>query len=130
MVNSPLTIREAVAQQIADSAPVVTQTVVAQLANREIDKRTATIITALEMLDKQRKDLAKFKPDQRSLDLSGKVVSETYSQAVFDQMTKATNDNERLDSLIAKALSNGGDKDAWSKLHEQTKAKAPTPSAE
>lgn len=43
-------------------------------------------LTKLDLLDKEAK---KIRPDQRSLDSDGKVISETYSAAKFDEVKRS-----------------------------------------
>lgn len=104
MNYTPSTVREAVAAKLANSGDQVAANIISQLADVELGRREKLILSALTKLDALDKDAKKIRPDQKSLDVDGKVITETYSSAKFEELKKSRETLERWNAAIDKAL--------------------------
>lgn len=111
-------ILSAVSTAIESSTPKVVDRVVECLVEKELSKRVGTLDKTLQM----RADLVIYlrkasKPDIEQYDVSGNVVNSTFSKAKLDELRKAKEQLERVESAINKAV-NSND---WSKITEVAK---------
>lgn len=104
MNYTPSTVRETVAAKLANSGDQVAVNVINHLADIEIGRREKLVLSALTKLDSLDKEAKKIRPDQRSLDSDGKVISETYSAAKFDEVKRSRDLLERWTVALDKAL--------------------------
>ncbi len=104
-----------VAEKIGQSTPQVRERVVNALVEREVAARTDTLDKALAKrteLDREAKKLSK--PDVEQFDVEGKVMSTSFSKARVDELKKAREQLEKLETAIDKALADND----FSKLKE------------
>lgn len=97
-------IRTKIAEQLSNISPKVENDVVEALVAREVSKRSAAIVQALDDLSELEKTMKKTKPDQQSFDVEGKVISETYSKNRFEELNKIKAKIEKYTKAIDKAL--------------------------
>lgn len=94
-----------VAETILSIAPKVEDKVVGVLVERELAKRSTALVQVMDKLVDLEKDLKKLdRPDQKSYDNSGKVLTETYSKGLVDNVAKAKQKVEKHTKAINKAL--------------------------
>lgn len=97
-------IREKIAEQLAELSPSVEAQVISTMTEREIDKRANAIVTVLDKASKLKNDLNKCRPDQIMYDTEGKKVSEGFSKAKLDERNKILAVIKKHDDAINKAL--------------------------
>jgi hypothetical protein len=116
-------IKELVANKIAQSGTTVANMITDMLVNKEIEKRSQSIIASLVVLEKLEKDLTSIsKPDVNELlDVEGKVVQPAaYSKSKLEQIKKAKEKVENLTKAINTCLETNT-KDSYSKLENLIK---------
>lgn len=96
-----------VAEQIKNSQPEVRKRLVAVLVDRELDNRVSLLDKALTKRAECERELHKARPDQISYDVDGRVVSENYSKAKFEERKKLLEQQNKLETALTGAL--GGD---------------------
>jgi hypothetical protein len=97
---------EAVARNIAEFQPELSQKVGRTIADLRMKAIADKIVSAYGDLEKMRKELrGKSKPDQISRDFSGTVISETFSKAAYDALEKHKLRIAKIEKAIAAALS-------------------------
>lgn len=101
--GTSLTVYDKIAEQITSLAPQVEADVVDALVQRELNKRSEAVVIVMDQLSKLELDLRKIKPDQ-TFDGEGKVVSETYTKAKFEELKKLREKITKFSSAITKAL--------------------------
>lgn len=114
MVSASSALLNQVADAIKNSDKTVQDKFTSLLVDKEINARVDMLDKAFTQLKETQSNLKKCKPDQQSLDGSGKVVSETYTKAKFEERKKLMDQADLLEKMINKALS--GD---WSKIKEK-----------
>lgn len=97
-------IQKKIAEQIGGISPKVADDVVEALVNRELSKRSAAIVQALDGLSELEKQLKRTKPDQASYNADGSVASETFSKSKLDELLKLKGKIEKYIKAIDKAL--------------------------
>lgn len=97
-------IRTKIAEQLSNISPKVENDVVETLVTREVFKRSAAIVQALEDLSDLEKNLKKIKPDQSGFDVDGKVISETYSKTRLEELNKTKAKIDKYTKAIDNAL--------------------------
>ena len=96
-------LKEAVAEKIAASGPVVFERVVTALSEQVIQKRATAIQTALNLKEEKEKELKKIKPVQ-TFNADSTVASETFSKADNDNRKKLTEAITKIDKALNEAL--------------------------
>lgn len=109
-------IRTAVAEKLAEiGKQSVRDAVIQKLVGDEVANRTAAVLEGMNRLSKLKGDQRKLKPDLKSLDEHGNVVSENYSPAKYEELKKSREQIEKLEKALQLALEN----DDYSKLKDQ-----------
>jgi len=99
-------ILEAVSTTIKENATTeAIDRVKAAFVEREVNKRTDALTKAFDTLQEERKNLAKFKPDNVSYDQDGEEVSVSYSKTKIEERKKLVQKIEKIEKTIGKALS-------------------------
>lgn len=93
-----------VAESITNIAPKVEDKVVDALVDRELEKRSTALVSAMDKLTKLETELNKFKADQVSYNDAGEKVSETFSKAKLEERTKLNGKIIKMTNAINKAL--------------------------
>jgi hypothetical protein len=96
-----------VAEQISAAGSEILDRVVEKLAEVEIAKRADALLNAVNAAVTTQRELYKVKPDQQSYDASGKVVSETYSKARFEEKKKLEEKLAKIEAAVDKAVTKG-----------------------
>jgi|SRR5882724_2643018 len=108
-----------VAEQIINIAPKVEDKVVDALVSRELNRRSDSLVQAMDKLSKLEVDLKKIKPDVVTYDINGKVASESYSKVKSEEYKKLNEKIGKFTKAIAKALENSDFSDVYN-LDKQT----------
>lgn len=109
-------ISEKIATQLKAVNPKVETKVVDAIVDREVTKRSTTIVQGLDKLDKLEKDFAKIRPDVETFagDNSGTQAGAVYSKSAWEGRKKAEAAIAKLTAAIDKALN--GDLNDLNKL--------------
>jgi len=86
------------------------------LVEDELKRRTDLVLKGLAKKEEIERELRKVKPDQQGLDLSGKVVSETYSKAKVEEVKKLKEQLNKVEKALEGALAS--EKPCFDKLRE------------
>jgi len=100
------TVTEIVTQKLAASGPEVFDKIVAHLTEREVQKRVGQVIQVMTELDKLESQYLRMKPDQKIRAVDGSVVSEGFSEQVFQNREKLGKQIASLEEAIRDALQN------------------------
>jgi hypothetical protein len=92
-------IKEAVAEKIAQLGPAVQDGVVSILVEQVKDKRIKAILSAQNLIEEKQKELRKIKPEQ-TFGTDNKLVSEYFTKANMESKKKI----EELIAKVEKAL--------------------------
>jgi hypothetical protein len=117
-------VKETVAERIAQLGPAVQEGVVGVLVDQVKDKRVKAVLTALNLIEENGKNLKKIKPDQ-TFGPDHKVVSETFSKANMEQRKKLEESTAKIEKALAEAL---GDTPNYENLFKALQNK-PAPAA-
>jgi hypothetical protein len=99
------TILAKVGEKIEQSLDIVKDDVVESLVKREVERRSGKILDVIKMIDSEKKELIKIKPDIVLLDDIGNIVSSNFSQESFKRKKEIENKINKYESAINKALS-------------------------
>lgn len=108
------TVSEIVANGLANSGPTVRSMVTDLLVKKELERRTSLIVQAVGEIDKLDAQIRKTKPDQKILSATGEVVSEGYSPAKHQELTKAQARRKKIEDAVNLAL----EQNNFSKIEE------------
>lgn len=97
-------INTAVADRLANIAPVVSEKVINHLVEKEVNRRADAVILALSTIDKLTSDLKKFKPDIVSYNGDGTEASANWSKPKLDEKNKVESTIAKLNKAVEKAL--------------------------
>ncbi len=100
-------LNESVAEKIGGSNPKVVETVVEKLADVEIQKRIAAVVSAIDHGNKLRRELNKIKPDNTTYNADGSVQAESWTKATLENKKKLIEKAAKLEKAIELALSPG-----------------------
>lgn len=95
-----------VADKIVALAPTVEDKIVGILVDREVIKRSNALVIGIDKISTLEKDFNKIKPDQKSYDEEGKLVSETWSKKALDERNKLQVKINKVTKAVEKALEN------------------------
>ncbi len=102
------TIREAVAEKIANIGPRTREQVIEHFAKIEADRQAAILVKGLTALDTAEASLEKVdKPDQLSYNQDGTIASQAYSLNRINEIKKAKEKIEKITSAITLADEQG-----------------------
>jgi hypothetical protein len=100
-------VKELVAERLANSGDAVKELVIEKLVDDELEKRKQLVLKGVDAVDNARKDLSKIKPDQTSFDVEGQPVgTPAYSRGKLDELNKAKQKLAKLEGALNKALEN------------------------
>lgn len=103
-----ISLRQAVGDKLSTISTAVHDRVVDHFVERETGKRADAIVRGLEQMADLDREISKVdKPDQKSLDAAGAVVSETYSQGRIDALNKHKAKRQNLIAALDAALAGG-----------------------
>jgi hypothetical protein len=102
-----LSVLNTVAERLADVSEQVNARVVTALVEVELVKRGEAILAGIEKARKMESDLYRLKPDQRSLDGAGNLISETYSEAKYKERKELTEKLGKLTDALTAAVDKG-----------------------
>jgi hypothetical protein len=97
------TIKESVAEKVAQLNPVVEESVVGVLVDQVKEKRTKAVLGALSLIEEMQKELKKVKATQ-TFDAEGKVASEYYTKTDKDARDKLTQKLAKIEKALAEAF--------------------------
>lgn len=97
------TIQNKIAEQISTLAPAVEDEVVKALVNRQLNKRSTAVVSAVDLLERLEIDLRKINPE-KTYDKDGNVVSEYYTKQKLEERNKLLQKIEKLNKALNKAL--------------------------
>lgn len=97
-------IKELVAGSLTKGIPKVRERVLDLLVEEEISKRVTAVVTLVKKLDSLRKEGYKFKPDDITYDVEGKVLSEGYKKETVEAIKKNRDEQAKLSDALDKAL--------------------------
>lgn len=99
------TIREAIAQRIAESGPHVRDGVLNVLTEKEIRRRSDAILKGLEMEDQHSKEIRKLeKPDLVTYDANGNETSANFSKTRVEDLKKTREKRDKMHRALENAL--------------------------
>ena len=98
-----LTTQNKIAEQISTLAPAVEDEVVKALVNRQLNKRSTAVVSAVDLLERLEIDLRKINPE-KTYDKDGNVVSEYYTKQKLEERNKLLQKIEKLNKALNKAL--------------------------
>lgn len=95
----------AVGDKLATVSQAVHDRVVDHFVERETGRRADAIVRGLEQMADLDREIGKIdKPDQKSIDIGGNVVSQTFSQGRWDQLQKFHGKRQKLIEALDAAL--------------------------
>lgn len=101
------TIKELVAENLANSGPQVKDVIVEELTAQEIEKRAELVRKALPLIEQAQGELNKVnRPDVVVYDAEGKEKDKSFSKNQIDTRKKAQEKVEKLNSALTEALTN------------------------
>lgn len=100
---STQTIKEVVAERIANLGPAVQEGVVTVLVEQVKDKRIKAILTVQNLIEEANKELKKIKPEQ-TFGPDHKVASEYFSKANMESRKKIEEKIAKLEGALKLAL--------------------------
>lgn len=113
-MTDKMSVREKIAEQLANITPSVVDQVVETVATRETNKRAEAIVKVIDKLDQAEKEMKKLeRPDQVFYDIDGKVDVAVFSEGRKNERQKKAKLIERLNSAITKAIVNGDMQDVY-----------------
>jgi len=111
-----MTVKEAVAEQVKKLGGNVLDIVAEKLAQIEIDRRVAAVVSAVNLQEQMEKSLQKLdKPD--TVTYVAEVKHEAYSSNRFEEVKKLREKLDKLKQLIETALQTY-EADSYTKLAE------------
>lgn len=117
MEQNAVAILAEVGDRVAKSNDQVTEQIISVLVGRKVSERVTLLDEAIAKMLHQKKELAKFKPDQVTFDTAGNK-QEVFSKAKFDEKKKAEDKAQSLLSALDKAISTMTNDD-FAKLKEE-----------
>ncbi len=108
------TVTERVADQLKSISETVNEKVISVLVEREVNKKTDQLVSAIDALQTMERELRKIKPDIEAYDDNGKLVSANWSKAKLEERKKL---NERINKA-RKAINMAVEKGDYSKVGE------------
>lgn len=100
-----ISLRQAVVDKLSTISAVVHDRVVDHFVERETGRRADAIVRGLDQMADLDREIGKIdKPDQKSLDAAGHVVSQTFSQGRWDQLQKLHGKRQKLTEALDAAL--------------------------
>jgi hypothetical protein len=113
-------IRKAVADGLIKVNDKVRAAIVADISEKEFQKRVEATTKVLEEFEKIERDLRKIKPVPTGFDLKGQPVGDpVYSREQVEEVKKATEKLDKLNKALEKALNDND----FSKVFEIANAK-------
>lgn len=103
---------------IANSGPTVKESVVKLNIDLEINRRVDLMNKLYAAILAAKKEINKFKPDNVSYTLDGKIAMETYSKAVLDNRKKAVEKLTKAENVLGKMLTENDFSQTESVLNE------------
>lgn len=83
----------------------IEEKVAQELFDREIAKRSDAIVKVMDLIQQEKKDLAKVdRPDNTTYGKDRKVVSESYSKTRLDEIEKKNKRIQKLEQAVNKSL--------------------------
>lgn len=107
-----MTLKERIAVRLANCGEAIADMVVARLTQEEMEKRSNAIVTAMGKLNEAEKQIPK--PDLKSFDEEGNILTSTYSQKCIENLNSSKKKVKMWSDLIECALS----KDEFTKLYK------------
>ena len=101
------TITTAVAEKLANLSPVVNAKVVDYMVEKEIEKRSNAIVTAMDKLNALKNDLKKVKPDQVFYDDAGAQTRAEWSKSKLEEKNKLTQQVDKFEKALTAAIDQG-----------------------
>lgn len=121
MENTTFTITVKVADRIASiGSTKVVDSVVDQLATKEINRRSEILVRAMALGDSLTREVRRAsRPDQIAINPTTGKRTETFSKNGFENKKKTEEKLTKLDVLITNAI----DKNEWDKLNQMLNTK-------
>ena len=109
-----MSVREKIADQLANIAPSVIDQVVESVVMREANKRAEAIVKVIDKLDDAEKEMKKLdRPDQVFYNAEGTVDVAVFSEGRKNERVKKGKLIERLTNAITKAIEKGDMQDVY-----------------
>lgn len=113
-MTDKMSIREKIADQLANITPSVVDQVVEAIATRETNKRSEAIIKVIDKLDQAEKEMKKLeRPDQVFYNDKNEVDVAVFSEGRKNERMKKAKLIERLTNAITKAIEKGDMQDVY-----------------
>ena len=90
-----------------------------QKVEQKVAARKELVFEAFGKLEQLQVQIRKARPDQRSLDADGKVVSEAYSPGKYQELAKLKEQHARLEAAVDRCLSEAATAETFEALKKQ-----------